>query len=207
MQILDALEKKVNRHSYDTWFKPTRFSHDANGKLFVVVPSPEFCTIGERYNDLILEAIEKLGLTYDDVEFVATPAEPEAAPAPVVRHNGGLGSSSLRPAQSRFDFDGAAQLNPRYTFSGFVIGGGNQFAHAAALAVATAPGKAYNPLFLYGGVGMGKTHLMQAIGHEVKAASTRQLHRLSLHGKIHQRDDQLHQARQDGEFPRSFPGR
>jgi len=62
LQILSALEKKVNRHSYDTWFKPTRFSHDANGKLFVTVPSQEFCAIGERYNDLILEAIENLGM-------------------------------------------------------------------------------------------------------------------------------------------------
>ena len=85
MQILGALEKKVNRHSYDTWFKPTRFSHDADNKLFVAVPSPEFCTIGERYNDLILEAIEKLGLTYDDVEFVTAPAEPEPAAAIMVR--------------------------------------------------------------------------------------------------------------------------
>jgi chromosomal replication initiator protein len=169
MQIKGALEKKVNRHTYDTWFKPTRFSHDADGKLFVSVPSPEFCTIGERYNDLILEAIENLGMIYNDVEFVPTPAEP-APPAPsMLRHNGGLTPAPVRPpAQSRFDFDGAAQLNPRYTFSGFVIGSGNQFAHAAALAVAAAPGKAYNPLFLYGGVGMGKTHLMQAIGHEVK---------------------------------------
>src|SRR5664279_5108127 len=146
MQILDALEKKVNRHSYDTWFKPTRFSHDADGKLFVAVPSPEFCTIGERYNDLILEAIENLGLTYDDVEFVTAPPDPDPVPTSgVVRHNGGLSAAASHPpAQSRFDFDGAAQLNPRYTFNGFVIGGGNQFAHAAALAVATAPGKTYN---------------------------------------------------------------
>lgn len=170
LQILNALEKKVNRHSYDTWFKPTRFSHDADGKLYVTVPSQEFCTIGERYNDLILEAIENLGMNYEDVEFVTAPEEPEPpAQQPMLRHNGGLNNAAARPAaQSRFDFDGAAQLNPRYTFNGFVIGSGNQFAHAAALAVASAPGKAYNPLFLYGGVGMGKTHLMQAIGHEVK---------------------------------------
>ena len=166
--ILYALEKKVNRHSYDTWLKPLRYSHTQGVTLFVRVPSAEFREMGERYADLIQEAIENLGLEFKDVQFVIAEATPAAATT--LRHNGDFTAAPAGsgPQQSRFDFDGAAQLNPKYTFDAFVIGSGNQFAHAAALAVAERPSKAYNPLFLYGGVGMGKTHLMQAIGHKVK---------------------------------------
>jgi chromosomal replication initiator protein len=188
-RILDALEKKINRHSYDTWLKPTRYSHASNGVLFVRIPTAEFRHVGDKYADLIQEALDNLGLGYEDVKFVTADDDPSNTP---IRHNGGLsannttyGSSagsignsnpnagpqpvpSLHPSQGRFDWDSAAQLNPRYTFDAFVIGSGNQFAHAACQAVAERPSKAYNPLFLYGGVGMGKTHLMQAIGHEIK---------------------------------------
>src|SRR5438270_4332445 len=172
MQILEALEKKINRHSYDTWLKPTRYSHVKDGKLFVRVPTTEFRHIGEKYADLIQEAIETLHLGLDDVEFI-TPEQqqPANAAAPRVRHDGGFAAqpaASNRAGQGRFDWDSSAQLNSKYTFGAFVIGAGNQFAHAASQAVAERPSKAYNPLFLYGGVGMGKTHLMQAIGHEVK---------------------------------------
>jgi chromosomal replication initiator protein len=169
MRILDALEKKINRHSYDTWLKPTRYSHSSGGILFVSVPTAEFRQPVDKYGDLIQEAIDNLGLQFNEVKFV-TPEDDPAATA--VRHNGGLSvpvsTVASGPAQSRFDWDSAAQLNPRYTFDAFVIGSGNQFGHAACQAVAERPSKAYNPLFLYGGVGMGKTHLMQAIGHEVK---------------------------------------
>ncbi|MGD0137155.1 MAG: chromosomal replication initiator protein DnaA [Bryobacteraceae bacterium] len=144
--MLDALEKKINRHSYETWLKPTRYSHSSGGVLFVRVPTVEHRHAGDKYADLIREAIDNLGLDFNDVKFVA----PEDV-----------------PMSARFDWDSAAQLNPRYTFDAFVTGSGNQFAHAACEAVAERPGKAYNPLFLYGPVGMGKTHLMQAIGHEI----------------------------------------
>lgn len=175
LRILSALEKKITRHSYDTWLKPTRFSHANGNIIFVRVPTPEFRHIGEKFGDLIQEALEILALDYQDVKFVTAEEDPTSPP---MRSDGGFAPVSATapsaPAaaavarQQRFDWDSAAQLSPKYTFEAFVIGSGNQFAHAAAQAVAERPSKAYNPLFLYGGVGMGKTHLMQAIGHEVK---------------------------------------
>jgi chromosomal replication initiator protein len=176
-QILSALEKKVIRQSFETWLKPTRYSHAAGRTLYVRVPSPEFQHIGDKYGDLIQEAIDLQSLEFDDVCFVTAEEDPSIPPQ---RRDGGFGpvpahaptappaAQARTPEQARFDWSTAAQLNPRYTFEGFVIGNGNQFARAASLAVAERPSRAYNPLFLYGGVGMGKTHLMQAIGHEVK---------------------------------------
>jgi chromosomal replication initiator protein len=173
-QILSALEMKVNRQSFETWLKPTKYSHVVNRTLYVRVPSTQFQNLGDLYGDLIQEAIEQQGLELDDVSFVTAEEDPSIPP---VRKDGGFGPVPARaptapaprtPEQARFDWSTAAQLNPRYTFDAFVIGNGNQFARAASLAVAERPSKAYNPLFLYGGVGMGKTHLMQAIGHEIK---------------------------------------
>ena len=196
VRILAALEKKINRQSFDTWLKPTRFSH-VNGKtLFVRVPSAEFQHIGQKYADLIQEAIDNLQLDIELVTF-QTPAQDPAAPkvredggfAPLPSHSPNAPTPGIRQPspdvmarlkrealastvpgveQARFDWSAASQLNPRYVFDAFVIGSGNQFAMAASQAVAEKPSKAYNPLFLYGGSGMGKTHLMQAIGHDVK---------------------------------------
>jgi chromosomal replication initiator protein len=172
LRILGALEKKITRHSYDTWLKPTRFSHINGNIIFVRVPNPEFRQLGEKFGDLIQEAMDTLAPEYQDVKFVTAEEDPTVPP---VRADGGFApvsaSGTSAPSssrQQRFDWDSAAQLSPKYTFGAFVIGAGNQFAHAASQAVAERPSKAYNPLFLYGGVGMGKTHLMQAIGHEVK---------------------------------------
>src|ERR1700736_65047 len=191
VRILAALEKKINRQSYETWLKPTRFCHLEGKKLFVRIPSNDFQHIGDRYADLIQEAIDNLGLDVETVTFTTPEQDPRT---PKVREDGGFapvpshsqsaprqGHSQGRmgtqnqgtisgpmPEQARFDWSAASQLNPRYQFDAFVIGSGNQFAMAAAQAVAERPSKAYKPLFLYGGVGMGKTHLMHAIGHDVK---------------------------------------
>jgi chromosomal replication initiator protein len=192
VRILGALEKKVTRHSFDACLKPTRFSHANGTTLFVRVPNPDIQQDCDRYCDIIQEAMESLEMEFEEVKFV-TPEQDPAAPR--VREDGGFapqpahagngsqnghqpgdrngqrsyGSRSAVPAQqARFDWTSAAQLNPRYTFDAFVIGNGNQFARAAAGAVAERPSKAYNPLFLYSGTGMGKTHLMHAIGHEMK---------------------------------------
>jgi len=87
LRILDALEKKINRHSYDTWLKPTRYSHSSNGIMYIRVPTVEFRHVGDKYADLIQEALDNLNMDYRDVEFVTPEDDPAATP---VRHDGGL---------------------------------------------------------------------------------------------------------------------
>ena len=133
LQILSALEKKVVRQSFETWLKPTRFSHAAGRMLYVRVPSPEFQHIGEKYGDLIQEAIDLNALEFDDVSFVTVEEDPSIPP---LRKDGGFGPipshaptappapAARTPEQGRFDWSTAAQLNAKYTFDAFVIGNG-----------------------------------------------------------------------------------
>ncbi len=153
-RILQHMERRVNPHSFATWFRPTRLEAAENGRLTVRVPTRLFKKrLTETYGELLKAVLSEVGMPDTQLQFSCSEAEPAAPPT----------------AQAKLDFDSVDhQLNPRYTFETFVVGASNQFAHAAALAVGERPSKAYNPLFLYGGVGLGKTHLMQAIGHLIK---------------------------------------
>ncbi|MBZ5501253.1 MAG: chromosomal replication initiator protein DnaA [Acidobacteriia bacterium] len=153
-KVLQHTQRRVNPHSFATWFRPTRLEHAEENRLVIHVPTRLFRKrLVQTYGELLRAVLKEIGHPEMALEFVCTEAEPAPANvAPV--------------AQAKLDFDSSNhQLNPRYTFDTFIVGASNQFAHAAAMAVAEQPSKSYNPLFLYGGVGLGKTHLMQAIGH------------------------------------------
>src|SRR5437762_8225120 len=153
-RVLDFVEKKVNQQSYNTWFKPTQLIKHDDKALYIRVPNAFFEDWLNDHMDVVLAAARAAGIGDINVVYFT-----EKYPLDV----------SAAPSQGKLDFESIDNtLNPKYTFDTFVVGASNQFAHAAALAVGEKPSKAYNPLFLYGGVGLGKTHLMHAIGHMIK---------------------------------------
>jgi chromosomal replication initiator protein len=154
-EVLAKVEGKVNRHSFATWFRPTNYLALQGSSLLIGVPNAQFKDwITKNYQGVLTEALVDLG--HKEVQVVFEEAA-EAAAAAV-------------PAAPERE---VSSLNPKYTFDSFVVGSSNQFAHAASRAVAEIPSKSYNPLFIYGGVGLGKTHLMHAIGHYIQARQKR----------------------------------
>ncbi|HKW48503.1 MAG TPA: chromosomal replication initiator protein DnaA, partial [Gemmatimonadaceae bacterium] len=158
-QILARIETKVNRHSFYTWFRPTTLVNDGGSQLTIRVPNPLFKDwLTKHYSVVLAEALAEVRRPGATVLFIAegdAPAViPEDTPPPM-------------PEPEPIQAAAPGGLNPRYSFDTFIVGSSNQFAHAACRAVAEAPSRSYNPLFIYGGVGLGKTHLMHAIGHYV----------------------------------------
>ena len=168
-QTRERLKTILDEHSYKNWFSQTRFHAVQNGCLFVRVPSQFFADwLKDHYQDAVHECAREFVTNLQEVRFV--PMVENAGPQPDTDPENDQDRSSLsahrvgRAGSSDWRFE---TLNPRYVFDRFVVGSSNRFAHAAAKAVAENPTRAYNPLFLYGGTGLGKTHLMQAIGHEI----------------------------------------
>jgi chromosomal replication initiator protein len=151
------LQRDLPRPSYEIWVHPAQPVALEEGCLTLGVPSEAArATLDEHYRGQILRAIATAAGEPFDVRFTVIERRAAAAPVPPAQATGTV----TQETPSR------AALQSRYTFDGFVVGNSNRLAHAAALAVAEMPGRAYNPLFIYGGVGLGKTHLMQAIGNQ-----------------------------------------
>jgi chromosomal replication initiator protein len=158
-QIKNFLQQKVSHENYDNWFRGTSFAGLEGDTLYVSVPDRETRTLLEtEYAGVVQTAIRELGLPVGRVNYEAQPNRGTMNQAVAA-----VAASEQEPETS----SAASSLNPKFTFESFVVGTCNRFAHAAAQAVSERPSRSYNPLFIYGGVGMGKTHLMHAIGREL----------------------------------------
>ena len=153
-KIIECLKGEITEISFNTWIAPIKPLYIEDNALFLEVPTDFHRTnLLSRFHDLLKNTIKYVKNTDLDIKYLI----PEEAKKQ---------EEKKLPGQKNIDKTPTG-LNPRYIFENFVVGNNNRFAHAASLAVAEAPAKAYNPLFLYGGVGLGKTHLMHAIGHYI----------------------------------------
>jgi len=164
---LEALERKYSKPIFEMWLKPMRLIELGSSEIVLSVHS-NFARdwVENRLKNDIADVLHGLLGAEIGLRFIVA----ADAPGGGSEHGGSTGGSAA-PRHAAPEELRLGNLNPRYTFEEFVIGNSNRFAHAASQAVAEAPAKAYNPLFLYGGVGLGKTHLMHAIGHRVLAAN------------------------------------
>lgn len=158
---LETLERNFSKPVFEMWIKPMRFVSYNNDELHLAVHS-KFARewVGSKLQTQILDVLRQVFGA--ELELRLSVAEAPGEAGAVTPVSVAAGAATRAPEELR-----TANLNVRYTFEEFVVGNSNRFAHAAAQAVASAPARAYNPLFLYGGVGLGKTHLMHAIGHRV----------------------------------------
>src|SRR5438128_2320275 len=168
---LGELQVGLSRAQYDTWFKDTQVLSEEDDVFLIGVPNA-FARewLESKFRPQVRAALQHLLGRTVDVRFVTSSGAPAAArtsAAPGMTSSASSGGGQQVSGQERRE--AGALLNSRYTFSTFVVGSNNRLAHAAALSVAERPGHSYNPLFVYGGSGLGKTHLMHAIGHAVIA--------------------------------------
>ncbi|MFQ5657216.1 MAG: chromosomal replication initiator protein DnaA [Candidatus Methylomirabilales bacterium] len=156
---LSNIQRQVIHHSFETWFRPLTLGNITGNRLQVNLPNRFFKEwFEEHYLDLLRSSLEDLLFTRVEVELVVPHQDPTPPPPP----------PEVTPKRTaRRPPPVTSSLNPKYTFDSFVVGAGNQLAHAASLAVAEQISRVYNPLFIYGGVGLGKTHLLHAIGRHV----------------------------------------
>ncbi len=160
-KTLNIIKGELTEVSFNTWIKSINPLSMENNTLRLGVPN-DFTSgiLNTRYKDLIINALKLITSKKYNIEFLIISEENQTSEE--LKTN--LGN---KQPHIKVNDEMSTVLNPKYTFDSFVIGNSNRFAHAASLAVAEAPAKAYNPLFIYGGVGLGKTHLMHAIGHYI----------------------------------------
>lgn len=172
--VLGEIELMVSQGNFVTWFKNTRLVKADSQEVIVGAPNIFIKQHLERkFSDLITQTLEKNGLTPVRIEYQILPASSlhrKLDDRPMVLGNRGTNNQQVGGASpSSLTHSYRQGLNEKYTFENFVVGSGNELAHAACQAISQNPGAKYNPLFVYGGVGIGKTHLIQAVGNEILA--------------------------------------